>query len=399
MANKSVAVLLMDLDNFKIINDSMGHSAGDTLLKAVANRIKEWSSQKFLLARYGGDEFVIVLSDIEHEVQAEKAASSLLELFKEPFQINEQTVHVGLSLGISHYPKDGKNSRSLIKNADTAMYIAKSKGKNQYCHYNSDMETQAKNKLILESDLRKALEQNEFALYYQPKLDLNSETIIGFEALIRWNHPSRGFVSPLDFIPMAEKTGLIIPLGEWVMRTACKQIKTWLDMGFSIQNTAVNLSPCQFGQSDLVAMIQNIIQEEGINPENLELEITESVLMDDAESAALQLKQLSAIGIKLSIDDFGTGYSSLSYLNSFPLDNLKIDRAFVKDITCEEDAPLARAIVSMAKALGLKTIEEGVETKEQKEVLRAIGADIIQGYLLSKPVPADEATKLLSSSR
>jgi diguanylate cyclase (GGDEF)-like protein/PAS domain S-box-containing protein len=398
MANKSVAVLLMDLDNFKVINDSMGHSAGDILLKVVANRLKDWSSPKCQLARYGGDEFIIVLSDIENKVQTERTASSLLKLFNEPFQINGQTVHISLSLGISHYPMDGKNSRALIKNADTAMYVAKSNGKNQYCHYNSDMQTQAKNKLILEEDLRKALEQNEFVLYYQPKLELESETIVGFEALIRWNHPSRGFVSPLDFIPMAEKAGLIIPLGEWVMRTACKQMKAWLDMGLSIKNTAVNLSPCQFEQYDLVSMIGNIIQETGINPENLELEITESVLMDDAESAAIQLRQLSAIGIKLSIDDFGTGYSSLSYLNSFPLDNLKIDRAFVKDITCEEDAPLARAIVSMAKALSLKTIAEGVETKEQKEVLRSIGADIIQGYFLSKPVSADEATKLLSST-
>jgi len=398
MANKSVAVLLMDLDNFKIINDSMGHSAGDALLKVVANRLKVWSPPKCQLARYGGDEFIIILSDIENEAQTEKIASSLLKLFNEPFQINGQTVHVSLSLGISHYPKDGKNNRILIKNADTAMYVAKNNGKNQYCHYNSDMETRAKNNLILEEDLRKALEKNEFVLYYQPKMELESETILGFEALIRWNHPSRGLVSPLDFIPMAEKTGLIIPLGEWAIRTACNQMKTWLDMGLSIQNTAVNLSPCHFSQPDLVSKIGGIIEETGIYPENLELEITESVLMDDAESAATQLKQLSAIGVKLSIDDFGTGYSSLSYLNSFPLNNLKIDRTFVKGITCEEDAPLARAIVSMAKALGLKTIAEGVETKEQKEVLRSIGTDIIQGYLLSKPVPVDEATKLLSSS-
>ena len=215
---------------------------------------------------------------------------------------------------------------------------------------------------------------------------------------MRWNHPSRGLVPPLEFIPLAEKTKLIIPLGEWVLRTACKQMGTWLDMGFSIQNTAVNLSACQFSQPNLVSMIKNILEETGIYPENLELEITETVLMENAESATAQLKQLSEIGIKLSIDDFGTGYSSLSYLNSFPLNNLKIDRAFVKDITCEEDAPLAKAIVNMAKALNLKTIAEGVETETQKEVLRSIGCDIIQGYLLSKPVPAEEATKLLAAS-
>ena len=388
----------MDLDDFKIVNDSMGHAAGDTLLKAAAERLKDWYSPNWCVARFGGDEFIIILADINNEVQAEKTASNLLKLFKEPFIINGQKAYISLSIGISYYPLDGDDGETLIRHADTAMYIAKDQGKNKYCHYLSDMETQAKNKLILESDLRKALEQNEFVLYYQPKLALDSETIIGFEALVRWNHPSRGLVPPLDFIPLAEKTKLIIPLGEWVLRTACKQMKIWLDMGFSIENTAVNLSACQFSQPDLVSMIGNIIEETGIYPENLELEITESVLMDNAESAAIQLRQLSVIGIKLSIDDFGTGYSSLSYLNIFPLNNLKIDRAFVKDITCEEDASLAKAIVSMAKALGLQTIAEGVETEAQKEVLRSIGADIIQGYLLSKPVPAEEATKLLSSS-
>ncbi len=396
--DKSVAVLLMDLDDFKIVNDSMGHAAGDTLLKAAAERLKDLSSANWCVARFGGDEFIIILADINNEVQAAETASNLLKLFKEPFIINGQKAYISLSIGISYYPLDGDDGETLIRHADTAMYIAKDQGKNKYCHYLSDMETQAKKKLILESDLRKALEQNAFVLYYQPKLALDSETIIGFEALVRWNHPSRGLVPPLDFIPLAEKTKLIIPLGEWVLRTACKQMKIWLDMGLSIQNIAVNLSAHQFSQPDLVSMIGNIIEETGIYPENLELEITESVLMDNAESAAIQLRQLKVIGIKLSIDDFGTGYSSLSYLNIFPLNNLKIDRAFVKDITCEEDATLAKAIVTLAKALNLKTIGEGVETETQKEVLRSIGADIIQGYLLSKPVPAEEATKLLSSS-
>ncbi|MCH7623029.1 MAG: EAL domain-containing protein, partial [Nitrospinae bacterium] len=398
-ANKSVAVLLMDLDDFKIINDSMGHAAGDTLLQAVAERLKDWSSPNWCVARFGGDEFIIILSDINNEVQAEKTASSLLKLFKEPFIINGQKAYISLSIGISYYPLDGDDGETLIRHADTAMYIAKDQGKNKYCHYLSDMETQAKNKLILESDLRKALEQNEFVLYYQPKLALDSETIIGFEALVRWNHPSRGLVPPLDFIPLAEKTKLIIPLGEWIIKTACQQIKTWLDMGFSIENTAVNLSAHQFSQPNLVSMIGNIIEETGIQAKYLELEITESVLMDNPEMAAAQLRQLSEMGIKISIDDFGTGYSSLSYLNIFPLNNLKIDRAFVKDITCEEDATLAKAIVTLAKAMNLKTIGEGVETEIQKEVLRSIGCDFIQGYLLSKPVPAEEATKLLSSSK
>ena len=396
--NKSLAVLLMDLDNFKLINDSLGHSAGDSLLKLVANRLKDWSSENCKLARYGGDEFILILTDIKFEVQAAKAAISLLKLFKEPFLVNVQNVYVNLSIGISYFPLDGNDGRVLIKNADTAMYSAKDEGRNRYCHYSSAMETQAKDQLVLEGDLRTALNRNEFVLYYQPKLALNSEAIVGFEALVRWQHPTRGMISPLDFIPLAEKTGLIIPLGEWCIRTACEQMKTWLDMGLSIQNMAVNLSACQFSQSNLVSMVTSVIEETGIYPENLELEITETVLMKDAESSAALLRQISAIGIKLSIDDFGTGYSSLSYLNSFPLNNLKIDRAFVKDITCEEDATLTIAIISMAKALGLKTIAEGVETEEQKEVLRAIGCDVMQGYLLSKPVPVDEATKLLSSS-
>ncbi len=397
--NQSVGVLLMDLDNFKIINDSMGLSAGDMLLKAAADRLKDWTTSNSRLARYGGDEFIIILSGISYEVQAAKAAFSLLKLFREPFLINGQQAIISLSVGISYYPMDGDDGVSLIKDAGTAMYNAKKEGKNQYCHYSSSMEVQAKEQLVLEGDLRRALEQNEFVLYYQPKMALLSDTIIGFEALVRWNHPTRGWVSPLDFIPQAEKTGLILPLGEWVLRTACRQMKTWLDMGFTIQNTAVNLSARQFGQSDLVPMIVGIIEETGIYPENLELEITESVLMGDAESAKLQLRQLCGIGIKLSIDDFGTGFSSLSYLKSFPLNNLKIDRTFVQDITCEEDASLALTIVNMSKTLGLKTIAEGVETEEQKEVLKSIGCDFIQGYLLSKPLPVEEATKLLSASR
>ena len=398
-ADNSVAVLLMDLDDFKIVNDSMGHAAGDTLLKTAAERLKDWSSPNWCVARFGGDEFAIILSDINSKVQVAETASILLKLFKEPFIINGQKAYISLSIGISYFPLDGDDGETLLRHADTAMYIAKDQGKNTYCHYLPEMETQAKKKLILESDLRKALEQNEFEMYYQPKLALGSEAIIGFEALVRWNHPTRGLVPPLDFIPLAEKTRLILPLGEWVLRTACEQIKTWVEMGYPILNIAVNLSSCQFSQSNLIAMIESIIEETGINPENLELEITETVLMDNAESATIQLRQLSAIGIKLSIDDFGTGYSSLSYLNSFPLDNLKIDQAFVKDITCEEDAPLAKAIVNMAKALGLKTIAEGVETEAQKEVLRSIGCDIMQGFLLSKPVPAEEATKLLAESK
>jgi diguanylate cyclase (GGDEF)-like protein/PAS domain S-box-containing protein len=396
--NKSIAVLLMDLDEFKTVNNSLGHSAGDLMLKAVAKRLNDWSPKNSQVARFGGDEFIIILSGDTIETEARTTADSLLKLFQNPFSIDGQEVYIGLSIGISYYPLDGNDSETLIRQAHAAMYVAKDQGKNKYCHYHSDMEAQAKKKLILESDLRKALDRNEFVLYYQPKLELDTETIIGFESLIRWNHPSRGLVPPLDFIPLAEKTKIIIPLGEWIIRTACQQIKTWLDMGFPNPYIAVNLSAHQFSQPNLVSRISEIIEETGILAKYLEVEITESVLMENSDMAAAQLTQLSKMGIDISIDDFGTGYSSLSYLNIFPLNNLKIDRAFVKDITSEENATLAKAIVTLSKALNLKTIAEGVETETQKQVLRSIGCDTIQGYFLSKPVPAEEATKLLIKS-
>lgn len=394
--NKSVAVLLVDLDDFKTVNDSLGHSAGDKLLLSAAERLKKWVPPNGRLARFGGDEFIILLFDINVEIQASETANELLELFHTHFDFDGQKAYVSLSVGISYYPVDGRDGETLIKHADTAMYCAKSAGKNTYCHYRSDMEAQAKYKLILEWDLRKALEQNELVMYYQPKMALDSGAITGFEALVRWNHPSRGLIPPMDFIPLAEKTRLIIPIGEWILRTSCRQIKTWQDMGFAIKNTAVNLSALQFSQPDLVETIMGIIQETGIYPEYLELEITETVLMKNTEMAAAQLQQLNGMGMKISIDDFGTGYSSLSYLNNFPLNNLKIDQAFVKNITSEKDAFLARAIVNIAKALNLKTIAEGVETEVQKEVLRSIGCDVMQGYLLSKPLQEAEATKMLA---
>lgn len=395
----SIAVLLMDLDEFKTINDSLGHSAGDAMLQAVAERLKDSFLSNCHVARSGGDEFILILSGTDIETQAQQTAGTLHKLFKKPFSIDGQDVYASLSIGISYYPFDGNDGETLISHADTAMYIAKGKGKNTHCFYHSDMETQAKKKLILESDLRKALEHKEFVLYYQPKLALDSETIVGFESLIRWNHPSRGLVPPMDFIPLAEKTKIILPLGEWVLKTACQQIKTWLDLGVANPNVAVNLSAHQFSQSNLVSTIRGFIDETNIQAKYLELEITESVLMENADMAAAQLKQLSNMGIKISIDDFGTGYSSLSYLNIFPLNYLKIDRAFVKDITSVENATLARAIVTLAKALNLKTIGEGVETEIQKEVLRSIGCDIIQGYLLNKPVPSEEATQILRCAK
>ncbi|MFQ5450025.1 MAG: EAL domain-containing protein [Nitrospinaceae bacterium] len=395
--NESVAVFLVDLDDFKTINDSLGHQAGDWVIQAVSKRLKEWSPPNCCIGRYRGDEFIVVVSDIHFETEAAAMARGLLKTFQDAFSIRGQKIYVTLSIGISYSALDGFDGEALIKKADTAMHFAKANGKNTYSHFNSKMALQAQNKLILECDLRKALEQNEFVLYYQPKMELKSETLIGFEALVRWEHPEKGLVPPAEFIPAIEKNKLIIPLGEWVLRTACQQMRKWLALGFPLSDVAVNISTHQFNRQDLAAKVMEIISETGIFPECLTLEITESVLMANSRNAISKLQQLNAIGVKLSLDDFGTGFSSLSYLNSFPLSSLKIDRTFVKNVSSSEDAIIAKSIVSLAKALNLTTIVEGVETEKQKEIMRSIGCDIIQGYLLSKPLPVKEATQMLSS--
>lgn len=394
----SVAVLLINLDDFKKVNELMGHQAGDNLLGAVAKRLEKWSSSIYPLGRFGGGEFIIILSRIKFENEVERAASTLIKLFQTPFSIAGLQTYVNINIGTSYSPTDGNDGETLIDNAETAMYHSKENRKNTYCSFSSDMGVKAKNKLILEGDIRKALEQNQFVLYYQPKFEFSSESIIGFEALVRWNHPTKGLVPPMDFITLAEKNRLIIPLGEWILRTACKQIKTWHDMDLSVKNMSVNLSSHQFNQPNFADRIKEIIIQEEIHPENLELEITDTILMENSEMVALQLKKLHGLGIKISIDDFGTGCTSLNNLNIFPVNYLKIEQVFVKDISSEEDASLAKGIITLAKSMNLKTIAKGVETETQKEVLRSIGVDIIQGYILSKPVPAEEATKLLSSS-
>lgn len=393
--NKIVSVLLIDLHNFKTISNSLGYTVGDLLFLAIANHLKAASPPNSIVGRVGDNEFIVVLSQTDNKANSEETANHLLDSFKIPFSINGQDIFVNLGIGISDYPTNAYDAEVLIEQAETAATHLPQE-ENACCHYKPDMPFILQNRLLLERDLRKGLERNEFELHYQPKLELESETITGFEALIRWNHPERGILLPVDFIPIAEKSEIIIPIGNWVLKTACHQLKTWLDMNLSVNNISVNLSARQFKQADLVSNIEKIIQEAGIQPEFLELEITETILMENLETINSKLRQLSKMGVKLSLDDFGTGYSSLRYLNSFPLDNIKIDQTFVKDISTEENATIAKAIVSLAKSFHLKTIAEGVETESQKTIMRAIGCDFIQGYLLSKPIPAEEATPLLS---
>ena len=396
--DKMISVLMVELQNFKNISNSLGHMMGDLLILSVAKRIEAESLPNSIVGRARDNEFIVVLGQTEGTSKAEEAARLFLESFKAPFTVGGQDVFVNLGIGISSFPKDGQGAEVLIEQAETAAKHLLQDQENTFCHYKSDMPFILKNRLLLEGDLRKGLERDEFELYYQPKLALESETITGFEALVRWNHPERGMLSPAEFIPIAEQSDLIISIGEWVLKTACYQMKAWLDMDLTLKNIAVNLSGRQFKQEDLVPNIEKIISGSGIQTEFLELEITETILMANLDTVTDKLKLLSEMGVKLSLDDFGTGYSSLRYLNSFPLDNIKIDQTFVKDISTEENATIAKAIVSLAQSFGLKTIAEGVELESQKAIMKSIGCDYIQGYLLGKPIPTHEVTQLLSSS-
>jgi diguanylate cyclase (GGDEF)-like protein/PAS domain S-box-containing protein len=394
--NKNVSVYMIDLHNFKTISNSLGYMVGDLLFLAVSKYLKAACPPDSILGRGGDSEFIIFLTHLDNKNISEEIAQLLLDSFKTPFTINEQDIFVNLGIGISQYPTNGSDPEILIEQAETAAKHLPQEGGNVYRHYQPDMPFILKNRLLLERDLRKGLERDEFELHYQPKLALESETITGFEALIRWNHPERGLVFPLEFIPFAEKSEIIVAIGDWVLKSACHQLKTWLNKGHPVKNIAVNLSARQFRQQDLVPNIEKFILDADIQPGFLELEITETILMENLETVTLKLNQLSEMGVKLSLDDFGTGYSSLRYLSSFPLDFIKIDRTFVQDISTEENAMIAKAIVSLAKSFNLKTIAEGVETESQKAVMQTIGCDFIQGYLLSKPLPAEEATQLFS---
>jgi len=394
-----VALLLLDLDRFKEINDSLGHGAGDELLRGMAARLTDLVRDSDTVARLGGDEFV-VLVEMEVADGAISIAQKILDALTIPFSIAGQEVFIGASIGISLYPKDGDSSEELLKNADVAMYRAKSRGRNRFRFYDENMNASSVERLSLETRLRHAVDNGELLLHYQPQVNLRSGEIIGAEALIRWQHPELGLVSPAKFIPLAEETGLIFPIGEWVMRTACAQIKAWQDAGVMTPTVAVNLSAHQFRQHHLVKMTTGVLLDTGIDGRYLELEMTESAVMEDADRVIRVLRELKEAGTTISIDDFGTGYSSLSYLKQFAIDKLKVDQSFVRDITQDpNDAAIVVAIITMAHSLGLNVIAEGVETEGQLEFLRSHGCDEMQGYFFSRPVPVGDFEQMLRSGR
>jgi diguanylate cyclase (GGDEF)-like protein/PAS domain S-box-containing protein len=395
-----VGVLFIDLDGFKTVNDTLGHVVGDKLLQLASSRLKECVRSGDTIARFGGDEFSIILSDLADAQHARLVAQKILDAFTRPFVLDGHETYITTSIGITLYPGDSEDMTALIKNADAAMYGAKTAGRNTYQFYTAEMNENAVKKLQLEARLRRALERQEFILHYQPKVDIISGEIAGVEALIRWQSPETGLVPPLDFIPLLEETGLIVPVGEWVLRAACEQIVAWRRAGIEPVPVAINLSCRQFQQPGLDRMIAATLQEFEVHPRWIEIEITESALMQKPDEAIAVLQSLRGQGIRISVDDFGTGYSSLSYLKRLPLDALKVDRSFVRDITTDPDsAAIARAIVTMAHSLSLKVVAEGVETKEQLAYLSSNGCDDAQGYLFSKPLASADCADLLANKR
>lgn len=397
---KRVAVLFVDLDRFKTINDTLGHDVGDQVLMQIAERIGINVRKEDTVARFGGDEFAILLDDIKTEQNVAHLAKKILLSLEQPLLIDKQELFISASIGISLFPNDGEEAGLLLKNADIAMYKAKDFGKNNYQFYSVEMSARSFQRLAMENSLRRALEREEFILFYQPQIDVENGNIVGVEALIRWQHAELGLVSPIDFIPLLEETGLISEVGYWVIETACKQIKYWHDMGCSSLLMSVNISGRQFHAVNFIEKIEEIVKQSGVLPETIEMEITESVLMENQKSTNDALASLDNIGFKIALDDFGTGYSSLSYLRRFRIDTLKVDRSFVRDVTDNpDDAAITSAIIAMAQSLKLKVIAEGVETKEQLKFIKQHNCRYVQGFLFSRPLPANEIEQLLMAQQ
>jgi len=391
-----LALLFIDLDRFKTINDSLGHPVGDRLLQAVAQRLLACTRAADTVARIGGDEFVVLLGDLDRPETARHVAQKVLEALSAPLELEGNTLQVTPSIGICAYPVDGEDVDTLMRNADTAMYHAKQMGRNNYQFFTPAMNETAQQRLQLEGDLRHAAERGELVLHFQPQLDLRSGAIVGFEALVRWCHPQRGMVPPSEFIPAAEEAGLIAPIGEWVLRAACAQAVVWLNSGHAQMQVAVNCSAKQFQDDGFVALVDRILRESGMPAQRLELELTESVIIQHSEEVNARFRALKDMGVRISIDDFGTGYSSLSYLKRLSIHQLKIDQSFVRDIGKDpNDAAIVSAIVTIAHSLSLEVVAEGVETAEQLAFLRAVGCDTAQGYLFSRPLPAEDFERLL----
>jgi diguanylate cyclase (GGDEF)-like protein len=397
---RMAAVLVMDLDRFKNINDSLGHSEGDVLLCEVARRLRDCVREGDTVARFGGDEFVVVFADMATIADVAPLAHKILAAVAAPMRIGGQEHTASVSIGISGYPQDGDDVDALLRNADTAMYRAKEQGGNSVEFFTAEMQHDAEQRLQIEAGLRHALEHGELLLEFQPIVDIRSGRIASAEALVRWRHPERGLVPPAQFIPVAEETGLIVPLGEWVLRETCAQVRRWLCLGLGPLPVAVNLSARQFRNAGLAASVAEILREADCPPAALQLEITESAIMQHADRALAAMRQINDLGVRLSIDDFGTGYSSLSYLKRFPVHKLKIDRSFVRDIDADaNDEAIAGAIVAMAKQLGLRTVAEGVETQEQLRRLTLLGCDEYQGYLFAASCGAEDFARLLVRNR
>ncbi len=389
--NLMAAVLFIDLDKFKIINDTLGHDFGDEVLKETASRLIREVRSEDTVARQGGDEFIILLSDITHPDDAALIAQKLIESLTQPFHIKGKELHIGASIGIAIFPDDGDDMEILLKNSDIAMYHAKESGRGNYQFFSAKMNAQTSEKQALCSDLRHAVERNELFLVYQPVVDMISNEMVGMEVLLRWQHPVAGLIPPVRFIPLAEESDLILPIGEWVLRSACKQLSVWQKQGYEVPRLAINLSAKQFRQKNIAETIAKVLKETGVDSHFIGIEITESMMVHNIEDVADTLLKLSNMGLEISIDDFGTGYSSLSYLKRFPIDKLKIDKSFVDDIaTHPDDAAIVKAIIAMAHSLSMSVVSEGVEIQAQLDFLHSYGCEQYQGYIFSKPLPASE---------
>ena len=392
--NSMLALLVFDLDDFKVINDSLGHDVGDKLLRLVAQRLVSAAGQENVVYRVGGDEFAMILSQQADVENVQLIANRFISALTAPIVINGRNLYIGVSIGASLYPYDGEDAAHLLRDADAAMYYAKSRGKNNFQMFSAEMHHKSSTRLVLESELRAALEHGQFELYYQPQIGLPGNKLIGVEALIRWHHPQRGLLMPGSFIPMAEETGLIVPIGEWVLREACRQAMDWKEMGLVLR-MSVNLSGRQFRQENLLTTVTHILEATRMDTSLLELEITESVLMEDAESTITRLNNLKAMGLELAIDDFGTGYSSMAYLKRFPVSRLKIDRSFIRDIPHDaDDVAITTATIQMAHSLKLEVVAEGVETRAQLQFLLEQGSDMVQGFLFSQPKDAHQLSEM-----
>jgi diguanylate cyclase (GGDEF)-like protein len=396
---RSTALLLLDLDGFKLVNDSLGHDAGDELLKAVADRIEFCTRESDMVFRVGGDEFTVIAERLETPESAANLAQRILNALAQPMRLGERDVVVGASIGIAIYPRDEGNAEMLVKGADAAMYRAKEGGRNRFEFYTPDMNAESLARLSLQTDLKRALEHDEFVLHYQPRGSLTSGKIVGVEALLRWNRGRQELLAPDRFLNYLESSGLIIPVGEWVLREACRQNRAWQDQGLPPMRVSVNISSRQFRSGSLASVVRAALRESGLDARLLELELTESLLVENTEEAIKILAELKAIGVSIAIDDFGSGYSSLNYLKRFPVDFLKIDRSFIRDIaTSAKDAAITTNIVSLARCLGLQTVAEGVEDHEQLDVLGAQGCDEVQGFLFSRPVAAETMMAAVASA-